>query len=277
LAEHRAAAAAAAAADGENDDPARSAVVGSGEEEARGVMLEVTRDVRDSRRHTFTADTTVAVRRPAPGTGACVTVAVTETLPAFYDVMMHSYRYASPGTPSALVADLPSFALTPGGADDAVCFGGAAPVAAPWWQWQPWQGWQAQRTQRCLGTLSWSVNVTWPAKAGDAADVQAVTASFVARKRHLHREEYPADASRGLDVPPALVAAWPCAAAVPVAWTTTRVVSDPALVTLSIPDASMPFNIITLVTSVLAFLLGSVINALVRPRAPPRPPPAKTQ
>ena len=33
---------------------------------------------------------------------------------------------------------------------------------------------------------------------------------------------------------------------------------------MPIPDGSMPFNIITLVSSVLAFLVGSLINALVR-------------
>ena len=27
-------------------------------------------------------------------------------------------------------------------------------------------------------------------------------ATFTAQKRHLHRETYPADASRGLDIPP---------------------------------------------------------------------------
>lgn len=36
------------------------------------------------------------------------------------------------------------------------------------------------------------------------------------------------------------------------------------LITISIPDSSMPFNIITLVSTVMAFLLGSMINALVR-------------
>ena len=41
-------------------------------------------------------------------------------------------------------------------------------------------------------------------------------------------------------------------------------VSDPVLLSMPIPDGSMPFNIITLVSSVLAFLVGSLINALVR-------------
>ena len=35
-------------------------------------------------------------------------------------------------------------------------------------------------------------------------------ATFTAQKRHLHRENYPADASRGLDIPPGYLLPHPC-------------------------------------------------------------------
>ncbi len=110
---------------------------------------------------------------------------------------------------------------------------------------------------------------------------EVAEASFIARKRHLHREEYPSHASRGMEVPPVLVV-WSSQSS---SYTGSPLIVDGlplpmgtmggcsnsilstsigafALVSLPIPDATMPFNTVTLVFTIAAFLLGSLVNLL---------------
>jgi hypothetical protein len=75
------------------------------------------------------------------------------------------------------------------------------------------------------------------------------------RKRLLTRETMPGDASRGIEVPPLIVTVMPHDDTPKRQWDEviaqrTRIyvqLSDSFLVSLPIPDASMPFNVLTLV------------------------------
>jgi phosphatidylinositol glycan class T len=74
----------------------------------------------------------------------------------------------------------------------------------------------------------------------------------------LHSQEYPPDAHRGFDVPSALVEA--CTPS----RECSRIRSKPLFVELPSPDFSMPFNVATLVSTAMAFVLGTMLNVLAR-------------
>jgi hypothetical protein len=78
-------------------------------------------------------------------------------------------------------------------------------------------------------------------------------------KRFLKREHIPTDASKGVHVP---------AGAVHWQWEGAKelnlFIPPMALISVPFPDASMPFNVITMVSTVFALLLGSMMNVLVR-------------
>jgi hypothetical protein len=101
---------------------------------------------------------------------------------------------------------------------------------------------------------------------GGSVDIPAggqLQISFTAHKKLLHFESYPADASRGFDIPPTIVQLnLSCPTTAPAV--TRTLFGEVALTVLPIPDASMPFNVTTLVSTVIAFSIGSMINALVR-------------
>ena len=86
-----------------------------------------------------------------------------------------------------------------------------------------------------------------------------LTASLLWQKRFLKRDYIPTDASKGFHVGSGVVhwrwqgqEKWEC------------VIPSSLLVSVPFPDASMPFNVITMVSTVLALLLGSMMNVLVR-------------
>jgi len=90
------------------------------------------------------------------------------------------------------------------------------------------------------------------------------------------RERHPADASRGRDYPPAYVSlrahghgcGCSCSlssAAGPGPADDVLLMTPSNLVRAPIPDASMPFNVLTLGATAMAFLLGSLTNALFDP------------
>jgi len=82
-------------------------------------------------------------------------------------------------------------------------------------------------------------------------------------KRFVSRELQPTDASRGMDTPSAAVLYRKITASAPHGkWQT--LFTDPETVTVPFPDASMPFNVITLASTVSALLFGSMINVLIR-------------
>jgi hypothetical protein len=76
----------------------------------------------------------------------------------------------------------------------------------------------------------------------------------------LHSQEYPPDTHRGFDIPSAFVSMCyeddsdNCVVEV----------SQPLVVEIPAPDFSMPYNAATLVSTVMAFTLGTFVNALAR-------------
>jgi hypothetical protein len=98
--------------------------------------------------------------------------------------------------------------------------------------------------------LHWSVEV----RENTTYDVQLTLSA-----RFLSREQHSPDSSRGREYPPAFVA---------VLWvdnhteTEGLVVTSAPLVMLPLPDFSMPFNVLTLGTTALAFFIGSLVNAV---------------
>ena len=89
--------------------------------------------------------------------------------------------------------------------------------------------------------------------------METVTYRLYFKKVFLHVDDFPPDADHGLEV----FSSW--------AETSFEnendldiVYGDGLIVVMPKPDFSMPFNVITLTSTVLAFLYGSIFNALVR-------------
>ena len=75
----------------------------------------------------------------------------------------------------------------------------------------------------------------------------------------LHSQEYPPDTHRGFDIPSAFVSM--CIEHIDGCLVD---VSQPLVVEIPSPDFSMPYNAATLVSTVMAFTLGTFVNALAR-------------
>jgi hypothetical protein len=78
-------------------------------------------------------------------------------------------------------------------------------------------------------------------------------------------EDFPADPNRGMEMPPS-IATFYCA---PEFHTTlftplARLYSHPLLIMPPVPDMSMPFNILSLTSTLYAFCIGGLVNLLVR-------------
>jgi Gpi16 subunit, GPI transamidase component len=135
--------------------------------------------------------------------GGCSTeVHVVELLPPFYEILLNTYTYLilnSSATEEShghgiarslqYVADLPSFHYTPSGLSDRDCYDHDVESGS--------SSSLGDRSFSCFGSISWTLDLPTGA---------SLVSSFTAEKRYLHREEHPSDASRGLVVPPALVA-----------------------------------------------------------------------
>jgi phosphatidylinositol glycan class T len=79
-------------------------------------------------------------------------------------------------------------------------------------------------------------------------------------KSFIRYGEHPPDASRGFDLPPAILH---------IADSQTRsdrrrVYSSKLLVDVATPDFSMPYNVIIMTCTLIALFFGSVFNPLVR-------------
>ncbi|KAJ3340378.1 Subunit of the glycosylphosphatidylinositol transamidase complex-like protein [Gonapodya sp. JEL0774] len=103
----------------------------------------------------------------------------------------------------------------------------------------------------------------------------SILISFEFDKAHLRYTEHPPDASRGFDLGPSVAAVamvYPSQTIIlsdPVTTFrsighSTRVYTCPLLVALPTPDFSMPYNVVTMSCTLLAFLFGSVFNMLTR-------------
>lgn len=191
----------------------------------------------------------LSVRNPST---APVHIRVSEAAPPGYRALWHTHTYTRRPLPDSL-----NSIDSPGS--------GGASVA---------KGWVAE-----LDSFRW-----WPSLAApEGASLPstqwalllppgfAVRATFSARVEMLHREAQPHDASRGSEIGAVLLQA---ALVDPTDNTTlpsysmrlprsaclTVPVGSP-LLPGPFPDATMPFNVMTLVSTLLSFLIGSLINA----------------
>ncbi|TRM62045.1 GPI transamidase component PIG-T [Schizophyllum amplum] len=85
--------------------------------------------------------------------------------------------------------------------------------------------------------------------------------TFDVTKAFLRYTEHPPDAQRGWDLPPAVLVPLD---ADPSILPPTRIYTPILLVDLATPDFSMPYNVIILSCSLIAFLFGSTFNLLTR-------------
>ncbi|CAI5733460.1 unnamed protein product [Hyaloperonospora brassicae] len=90
-------------------------------------------------------------------------------------------------------------------------------------------------------------------------------------KAFLHLSEHPPDANRGFDIAPGVVIFnrsgndSVCGKDVGVPFfTTTTLFTEPLLVSLPTPDFSMPYNVIAMTSTVVAFFVGTMLNTLLR-------------
>jgi hypothetical protein len=78
-------------------------------------------------------------------------------------------------------------------------------------------------------------------------------------------QQFPGDPNRGMEVPPALAHVTLACSNDPTADRSPQTFfSDPLLLLPPVPDMSMPFNVISLTCTLYAFIIGSVVNLLVR-------------
>jgi Gpi16 subunit, GPI transamidase component len=134
-------------------------------------------------------------------------VHVTELLPPFYDILLHTYTYTiiqkipiNPknvtSTKELYVADLGSFKFHPGGVNDNECYNRNNHKNSPeGYEGSPSSDY-GEISRSCYGSVSWTV---------DLPPGAVLRSQFTAEKKHLHREQYPSDASRGFIVPPVFV------------------------------------------------------------------------
>ena len=80
-------------------------------------------------------------------------------------------------------------------------------------------------------------------------------------KSFLRYTEHPPDAQRGWDLPPAVLLPLGVAGT---NGSRRRFYSSALLVDLATPDFSMPYNVIILSCSLMAFIFGSIFNLLTR-------------
>lgn len=93
--------------------------------------------------------------------------------------------------------------------------------------------------------------------------------------RFLHFEDFPPNPMRGLEVPAAIVTAR-CLDQGGGNESFQRYSSEALLIDLPTPDFSMPFNVITLSSTLLAFFFGTMINILVKKSGADKPSTDKT-
>ena len=101
------------------------------------------------------------------------------------------------------------------------------------------------------------------------ADMQ-YRATFHAEVDLPKREEHAADPARGREVPPTFirVAAKVTEEGEGVQKEVLLLQTQPVLIRVPIPDFSMPFNVLTLGSTALAFLAGLTVNTLFTPHIP---------
>jgi len=100
------------------------------------------------------------------------------------------------------------------------------------------------------------LGVTIPAQA-------TVLISIECQKAFMRQADFPADVSRGLDLPAATIVYQDEAGIAP----PVRLYTESVLVVMPFPDFSMPFNVITYVCTLVALFFGSIAN-VVSMRAP---------
>ncbi|MCJ1313164.1 Subunit of the glycosylphosphatidylinositol transamidase complex-like protein [Agyrium rufum] len=91
-----------------------------------------------------------------------------------------------------------------------------------------------------------------------------VSLSYSFEKAILRYTEYPPDANRGFDVPPAVIRLLPSNDTTEGLSRTTYLRTTSLLLPLPTPDFSMPYNVIILTSTVMALAFGFIFNLLVR-------------
>ena len=135
------------------------------------------------------------------------TVHVTELLPPFYDLLLHTYTYTiiqkfpvhpknETRTKDLYVADLESFTFHPGGLNDNQCYNRKnVKESHEEYKFSPDNDY-GESSRSCYGSISWSIDLPLGG---------VLRSQFTAEKKFLHREHHPSDASRGFIVPPVFV------------------------------------------------------------------------
>lgn len=100
----------------------------------------------------------------------------------------------------------------------------------------------------------------------NTSGVDIIRTRYTARKRFVSRDKQPIDASRGAVVPSSASHIMRCTIDAPCSAFSSIVITEPLLVLSPIPDMSMPYNVITLVSTLVAFFVGTFINALFKRR-----------
>ncbi|CAH0476707.1 unnamed protein product [Peronospora belbahrii] len=91
--------------------------------------------------------------------------------------------------------------------------------------------------------------------------------SLQMEKVFLRLSEHPPDANRGFDISSGVAtfnADSTCSKQIGFSSFTTTLYTEPLLIPLPTPDFSMPYNVITMTSTVVAFFVGTMLNTLLR-------------
>ena len=122
-----------------------------------------------------------------------------------------------------------------------------------------------------IGTIHFRIpnwNVTTTHENRDSRHTLTVSLDY--RPAFLSFENFPGDANRGVEIPPAMAtfvetcqpplsSSQPLSSATPI-----LLYSNSLLLLPPVPDMSMPFNVLSMTCSLYAFIIGSLLNLLIR-------------
>jgi phosphatidylinositol glycan class T len=190
--------------------------------------IKVHRIIRDSRQLKFYVETRLENTTPNP-----VPIHIIDTLPKFYDVLLNTYDICAMNTSNGTDKSMPP------------CVDVEKVTSLKSFRYE-----KCSYDGECFDTLSWSHEV--PPNS-------IIVTSYVGLKQFMHVSVFPPDASRGIEIPPSLIYInrFPY----------ERVMTSSHLISLPLSDFSMSFNVITLVSTSFVFLVGTMINTLVRKTA----------
>ena len=192
--------------------------------------VNVDRIVRDSRQLQLYVETRLENTTPQP-----LSILIIDTIPNFYDVLLNTYDLCT-----LIVNNSTDQSMS-------LCTDVDKVANIKSFHYQKSNCDDDDHDDNCFDSISWSYEI--PPNS-------VLITSYIGLKQFMHMSVFPPDANRGIEVPPSViyVNSFPF----------ERLITSHYVVSLPLSDFSMSFNVITLVSTSFVFLVGTMINTLVR-------------